>query len=305
MARATNSAMHTFLHKTFVALALLAATSLPALGAAGPITVLVSNDDGVGAPGIDAMVQALVANPNLNVVVYAPLNNQSGTGDSFTTSGTLAVSSTTTASGYPAVAVNGYPADAVLYGILAGLPSKPDLVVSGINFGQNIAELSQLSGTVGAATWGARNGVPGIAVSQGLPPAPTTADYQRTAAYVAQVVERFRLGGRNRYFERKGNKPPIVLNINAPTCASGSIKGVAVVPLGQSVNVTGYTGTGTVTPVVSNQSPFAVNCTTPLQNPATDLDGFKAGFVTVTPLGINRTITQSLNQFRFLQKLSY
>jgi len=296
--------MDTFLHRTFAALALLVVTSLPALGAAGPITVLVSNDDGVAAPGIDALVQALTANPNLNVVVYAPLNNQSGTGENVTTAGTLAVSSTMTAGGYPAVAVDGFPADAVLYGILAGLPSPPDLVVTGINFGQNIAELSQLSGTVGAATWGARNGVPGIAVSQGLPPAPAFSDYQRTAAYVAQVVERFRLGGRNRYFERKGNKPPIVLNINAPTCGS-AIKGVRVVPLGRSTNVTGYTGSGTVTPVVSSQSPFAVNCNTPLQNPATDLDGFTAGFVTVTPLGIDRTINQSLKQFRFLQNFAY
>jgi len=296
--------MYTFLRRTVVALALLVGTAPLAL-AAGPITVLVTNDDGVGAPGIDAMVEALDANPNLNVVVYAPLDNQSGTGDSFTTSGTLAVSSTMTASGYPAVAVDGFPADAVLYGILAGLATPPDLVVSGINFGQNIAEVSELSGTVGAATWGARNGVPGIAVSQGIPPAPTTADYERTAAFVALVVERFRLGGQSRYFERKGSKPAIVLNINAPTCSSGSIKGVRVVPLGQSVNVTGYTGSGTVTPVVSNQSPFSVDCTTPLLEPATDLDGFTAGFVTVTPLGINRTINQSLKGFRFLQKLAY
>jgi 5'-nucleotidase len=237
-------------------------------------------------------------------VVYAPLDNQSGTGDQFTTAGTLAVSSTMTASGYPATAVDGFPADATLYGILAGLPSPPDLVVSGINFGQNIAELSQLSGTVGAATWAARNGIPAIAVSQGIPPAPSTADYERTAAYVAEVVERFRLGGQNRYFERKGQKPPIVLNINAPTCGSAT-KGVRVVPLGQSTEVTGYTGSGTVTPVVSSQSPFSVNCNAPLLEPATDLDGFTSGFVTVTPLGINRTVNQSLKSFRFLRKLPY
>jgi 5'-nucleotidase len=295
--------MHTFLRSTLVALAFVAVTA-PLAPAAGPITVLVTNDDGVGAPGIDAMVEALDANPNLNVVVYAPLTNQSGTSDSFTTSGTLAVSSTTTASGYPATAVDGFPADAVLYGILAGLPAPPDLVVSGINFAQNIAELTELSGTVGAATWGARSGVPGIAVSQGIPPSPTTADYQRTAAYVAQVVERFRLGGRSRFFERKGLKPPIVLNINAPTCGSAT-KGVAIVPLGQSTKVTGYTGSGNVTPVVSSQSPFAVNCSAPLLVPATDLDGLTSGFVTVTPLGINRTVNQSLKSFRFLLKLPY
>ncbi len=87
------------------------AASAPGNAQTKTLTVLVTNDDGVGAPGIDAVVQGLRSLPKTKVVVVAPLINQSGTGGK-TTPGPLTVTSTTTASGYPAHAVAGYPAEA-------------------------------------------------------------------------------------------------------------------------------------------------------------------------------------------------
>ena len=135
---------------------------------AAKLTIMVTNDDGVDAPGINAVVQGLRTLPHTEVTVVAPLTNQSGTGGK-TSAGALTTSAATTASGYPAVAVHGYPADTVIWAVKDhGLPFRPDLVVSGINFGQNIGPLAALSGTVGAAREAVTLGVPALAASQGV-----------------------------------------------------------------------------------------------------------------------------------------
>src|SRR4051812_35397230 len=132
-----------------------------------PLRILVTNDDGYAAPGIDAVVEALRTLSNVQVTVVAPLTNQSGSGDKFSTT-PLTASHATTHHGYPAIAVNGFPADSVLLAVKELLKEPPDIVVSGINQGQNIGELIDISGTVGAARTAARLGIPSIAVSQGI-----------------------------------------------------------------------------------------------------------------------------------------
>src|SRR3954464_9874399 len=128
-------------------------TSAPAGGATAttavqPLKVLVTNDDGYAAVGIDAVVEGLRALPDTEVTVVAPLANQSGTGGK-TTDGPLTVTDVKTASGYPAKAVDGFPADTIIWAIdQHGIDFTPDLVVSGINFGQNIGPAVDISGTV-------------------------------------------------------------------------------------------------------------------------------------------------------------
>ena len=128
--------------------------------------IVVTNDDGVAAPGIDAVVTALRAVPGVHVDVVAPAKNQSGTGGK-TTSGTLTYTASKTASGYPATAVNGYPADTITVA-LDQLHLHPSLVVSGANLGQNLGPVTNLSGTVGAAKAAVSRGVPALAVSAGV-----------------------------------------------------------------------------------------------------------------------------------------
>jgi 5'-nucleotidase len=268
--------------------------------------VLITNDDGVGAPGIDALVQQLTANPNLQVTVVAPAANQSGTGDATTTT-PIDVTPSSTAGAFPATAVAGRPADSVLFALLEALPQPPDLVVSGINFGQNVGEISNLSGTVGAALWAARRGIPAIAVSHGL--FSTAAQFSESAIYTAGLVEKFRLsrGFRAKMSVRSGARFALVLNVNFPVCTSGGTRGVKLVPLGRVSQITGYTLTGTMgstqtfTPTVASINPFVGNCTSGVTEPATDVEGLANGWATITPLGPDLTLTQQkLRGFRFL-----
>src|SRR5262249_21769759 len=115
------------------ALCCLSLVARPALGQT--IRVLVTNDDGIGAPGIAAMVDELQLNPNLIVDIVAPATNQSGTADAFTTT-PFGVAAGTTATGDVGTAVSGKPADAVMWGLFSGVLPTPDIVVSGINAGQ-------------------------------------------------------------------------------------------------------------------------------------------------------------------------
>jgi 5'-nucleotidase len=297
---------------SMIALLLLFTTACGSSSTASErLRVMVTNDDGVGAPGIAALVDRLVANSNLDVSVFAPATNSSGSGDTFTSDRPVTVRSSMTASGYPATAVRTTAADAALFGILQGLSEKPDLVVSGVNDGQNIGEVVYgpglvNSGTVGAALWAARFGIPAIAVSQGM----QSTSFADAAAYAADVVERFRTDNGFRQLMKNGNAAgrAIVLNINFPTCTAGSTRGVRVVPLGRSVSPLGYTlqsddGTQrTYTLTTMTTSLFTSDCTSTLTNPSTDVEAMSNGFASVTPLGTDATLAGDARRFQFLER---
>src|SRR5262245_16423103 len=223
---------------------------IAASASAQQIRVLVTNDDGIAAPGIDALVQDRQLNPNLILDIVAPATNQSGTSDNFTVATPIGVAAGTTASNAPGIAVAGTPADSVLFALLSGTVQRPDLVVSGINAGQNITRFvaEDLSGTVGAALTAGRNGIPAIAVSAGITPA---ADYGPPARYIANAVENFRASKKlgKKMISKTGLDTRLVLNVNFPTCTAGSVRGVVVVPLANSQDlfgrvVNGYNMTG-------------------------------------------------------------
>ena len=191
---------------------------------AHPLRVLVTNDDGVGADGIDAVVNALSALPDTTVTVVAPLTNQSGTGGN-TTAGALTVADAKTKSGYAAKAVTGFPADTIRVAIDEE-HLEVDLVVSGINLGQNLGPNVDLSGTVGAARAAAAHGIPALAASQGVGKAGL--DWASGAKYVLMWVADHRAA------LLAGTAPKVVANMNIPSCAGGSIRGeleVAAPPL--------------------------------------------------------------------------
>jgi 5'-nucleotidase len=265
-------------------MSMLVALATASIAEAARFRILVGNDDGVGAEGIAELVEVLTADPSLDVAVFAPATNQSGTGDRFTT-GPLTVTSATTAHGYPATAVQGFPADGILFGVLQGLSQRPDLVITGINEGQNVGDLVNISGTVGAALWAARLGIPAFAVSQGLG---ANIDYEEAARYTYGLVNLYR--GSATFRSRLGGGargPAKVLNINFPTCTTGRVRGVRAVPIGRAQVVTGYDQQGSSdvwdptvvrTPVGSN------DCDSTLRVPTTDLEAMNNGFASVTPL---------------------
>lgn len=276
------------------------------------LSVLVTNDDGIAAAGIDALVEQLRLNANLDLHVIAPASNQSGSADKITFT-SFEVAPGMTLSGFGGTAVSGFPADSVLYGVFVELAGQsPDLVVSGINAGQNIGRLvtEDLSGTVGAALTAARLGIPAIAVSAGL----GTVDYGAAARYVANVVEDFRTKRRlpRKMLSKSGLEQRLALNVNFPYCAAGSVRGVKVVPLAQTQDgagrvVTGYTdlGSGMFQATFSSTNAFLSDCTSVLEDPATDIEAMNNGFASVTPINPTVTPDSRWKKFRFLARIPF
>ncbi|MEE9474679.1 MAG: 5'/3'-nucleotidase SurE, partial [Candidatus Hydrothermarchaeaceae archaeon] len=124
--------------------------------------ILVVNDDGIGSPGIRAAVEAVKDIDD--VVVVAPAVQQSGVGRSVSLFSPVSISKGKIA-GVEAYSISGTPVDAVIAGIYGILEKPPDLLISGINVGENMSSEATTSGTVGAALEGASQGVPSIAIS--------------------------------------------------------------------------------------------------------------------------------------------
>ncbi|MFN3742710.1 MAG: 5'/3'-nucleotidase SurE [Anaerolineales bacterium] len=128
--------------------------------------ILLTNDDGIGSPGLWAAAEAL--SPLGYVTVVAPRHQSSGMGRSLpNTSDGIITEETVRIKGqtWKVYSVGGSPAQAVLHGILEIMPQPPDLVVSGINYGENVGLGVTISGTIGAALEAAALGFPSLAVS--------------------------------------------------------------------------------------------------------------------------------------------
>jgi 5'-nucleotidase len=189
----------------------LFACSLPGQQAQRPYRILITNDDGVRAPGILALSQALAALGEVTIV--APAENQSGKGHSITIEDPIYVDAVTLTGDIPATSVTGTPATAVKVALGALLERKPDLVVSGINRGWNLGSVAYVSGTVGAAREAALAGIPAIAASLSS----EESNYAPAAEVLRQVVQMARKAG----FERG-----VFLNINVPAGSANAIKGI-------------------------------------------------------------------------------
>ena len=231
--------------------------------AAKSLQILVTNDDGYDAEGIDAIVEALRATPNATVTVVAPATNQSGKGGSVT-GGTLTATDVKTKSGYPAKAVAGTPADSVIWALdQGGISFKPDFVVSGINAGQNMGPVIDLSGTVGAARAATSRGIASIATSQGL-----TDNKFNYKAGVEQVMAWFT---KNRPAIADGTiTKATVFNMNIPTCPTGTVRGTVDVPLATSAD--GYLD--------------VPDCASTATNPTDDIKAFHIGYAPLTNIPI-------------------
>jgi len=219
-----------------------------------PLTILVSNDDGVDHPGLDLMVRSLAQLENVEVVVVAPAENQSGTSDQ-TTPGGAAFAEATTASGVEAVAVDGFPADSVRVA-LDDLGIEPDLVVSGINDAQNIGPFAGASGTVGVARTAVRDGIPAIAVSAGL--VFDEAQFAVGADLVVAWVEE------NRQALADQTMPAEVISFNIPTCDPSEMGEVVEVSL--------------ATEFIPDTNPFESQCDLAGPPPSSDVEAINSGY---------------------------
>ncbi len=180
------------------------------------------------AEGIDAIVNGLLTLENVVVTVVAPAENQSGSGGK-TTDGELVTEETTTLSGHPAIAVTGFPADTIVWAIdQGGIDVVPDLVVSGINEGQNIGPLIDLSGTVGAARAAATRNIPAIAASAGIGTDTVPENYETA---VDAVLDWLTENVADIAMHEEGAPVENVWSFNVPTCVNGGeVRGVVEVP---------------------------------------------------------------------------
>ncbi|AMP04830.1 5'/3'-nucleotidase SurE [Collimonas pratensis] len=176
--------------------------------------ILISNDDGYLAPGIIALANALA--PIAEIVVVAPDSNRSGSSNSLTLDRPLSVQRAENGFYF----INGTPSDCVHVALTGLLNFRPDLIVSGINQGQNMGDDTLYSGTVAAATEGFLFGIPAIAFSQ----LHKGWDELDAAAMVArEIVER-----------RFDNLPqPYLLNVNIPNLPYDQLKPALATRLGK------------------------------------------------------------------------
>lgn len=167
--------------------------------------IIVTNDDGVQAPGILALSQALRAVGDVTVV--SPALNQSATGHKKSLFQDVAVSDVKLADGSDAISVGGTPADCIALSALGMIAWPPDIVVSGINRGANMGQDVTYSGTVSAALEATINGARALAVSLDWHEANDVEDYREAARVAVEVV---------RMVLQKGLPPLTILNLNVP-----------------------------------------------------------------------------------------
>ena len=145
-------------------------------------SILVTNDDGYDAPGIQALAEAMRALGD--VKICAPKANQSASGHKITLFQNIEVSRGAVGQGIPALAVGGSPADCIALSLLGLVDASPDIVVSGINRGENMGQDLTYSGTVTAALEAAIHGIPAVAFSLARADADCL-DHYKVAAQIA------------------------------------------------------------------------------------------------------------------------
>lgn len=172
--------------------------------------IFVTNDDGIESAGLKALADALESLDE--VFIVAPDRERSGVGMAITLNRPLRAAQVASR----AYAVDGTPVDCVDLGVSALLPEPPQLLVSGINHGQNLGQDLHFSGTVAAAKKGTFLGIPSIAVS--LAPGPTY--HYDTAASIACRIAKQVIA--------YGMPDRILLNVNVPNCTLSELRGIAM-----------------------------------------------------------------------------
>ena len=240
--------------------------------------ILLSNDDGYFAPGIEILARELASLAEITVV--APERDRSGASNSLTLDRPLSVRKS--ANGF--LFVNGTPTDCVHLAVTGLLEVQPDMIISGINLAANMGDDTIYSGTVAAATEGYLLGIPSLAISL----AGRLGAHFDTAARVArELVERF---------QAHPPREPMLLNVNVPDIPYGELGGFEVTRLGRRHKAE---------PVIRMNSPrgetvFWVGPPGGAQDagPGTDFHALAANRVSITPLQMDLTHQQQIPMVR-------
>jgi len=239
--------------------------------------ILVTNDDGVTAPGLLALAQAMRHFGDVSVL--APDRDWSGAGHVKTFKRPLRVRDVKLSDETPALTNDGAPSDCVALALLGILPEKVDLIVSGINTGANLGHDVTYSGTVTAVMEGIIMGVPGVAVSMdGAGLHRSELDYTSAVDVASWVVKKL---------ITEGIPENTFLNVNVPYVNGGELKGILLTQQGLRV----YHGR-----LDKRQDPrgkdyywIAGDHPTGVPKEGTDVEALAAGYASVTPLQLDLT----------------
>lgn len=239
--------------------------------------ILISNDDGYLAPGINALADQLAG--IADIVVVAPDSNRSGSSNSLTLDRPLRVMKSS--NGF--YSINGTPSDCVHIALTGILDGRPDLVVSGINQGQNMGDDTLYSGTVAAATEGFLFGIPAIAFSQ--------VDHGWANLDAAARAARDFVLRRLEHLHR-----PFLLNVNIPNLPYEALQRVVPTRLGKRHQSE---------PVIKSHDPHGNEIfwigppgSAKEISEGTDFHATAKGYISVTPLQIDLTHTSQLELLR-------
>jgi len=248
--------------------------------------ILVTNDDGVLAPGLLALAQEMRSLGE--VTVLAPDRNWSASGHVKTLERPLRVKNVELADGTAALATDGAPSDCVALAVLGLLEKKIDLVVSGINPNANLGHDVTYSGTVTAAMEAAIWGIPGMAFSLDSPENHMgLLDYSTAARVAGKIVNQVM---------KNGLPKDILLNVNVPYVKEQLLKGIMITRQGLRV----YRDL-----LVRRQDPrgrpyywIGGDAPTGIPEEGTDFGALAEGFVSVTPIQLDLTAQAALERLR-------
>jgi 5'-nucleotidase len=246
------------------------------------LRVLLTNDDGIEAEGLQALRRALIAIEDVELAVIAPDSNRSATARSITTRRPIWVEEIDFGDGSVGYATDGTPVDCVRFaalGLVDGFTA--DLIVSGINHGSNLGDDITYSGTVAAALEGVVLGIPGIAVSQQSDAREMDFrlgerfDFGAAAAFTARLVEEI---------DDLPLPEGTLLNVNVP---AGEVEGVEVAHLGKRI----YRDQLSLLDEASGRRQYRIYGDAPVHedDPGTDLSAVAGGRIAVTPLHFDLT----------------
>ena len=247
--------------------------------------VLLTNDDGTQAIGLNAMRRALLEVPGVDLAVIAPDSNRSATARSITTRKPLWVEEVEFEDGSTGFATEGTPVDCVRFAALGLVePEPPELIVSGINQGSNLGDDITYSGTVAAALEGIVLGIPAIAMSQQAHEGRVdfragrvwaAEDFEQAAAFAARMVEEL---------EHVPMPEGTLINVN---CPAGEIKGVKACRLGKRI----YRDTLELAEEADGRRRYQIYGEEPgfRHEPGTDFAAIGEGQIAVTPLHFDLT----------------
>ena len=258
-----------------------AAPSSEATGnpADGPYHILVTNDDGIGSPGVRVLADAL--RDVGEVTVVAPCGQRSGSSMSVQLGQGKRLMPVGEEDAPWGFCVEGTPADAAMVALEGLAPEGGfDLVVSGINAGANTGDLGHMSGTVGAAMMGAYYGVPSVAASLGG----QQMDFAYPAAFMARFVEEL---------QRRPADPGVVLSVNFPAATEDEIAGVAIGRMGGSYIHFGYEEVEPEGDVRVFRPRFTPAEAHP---PGSDTEAYMQGMITIAPLRFDWTDEEMLQE---------